>query len=144
MIFDKVVDMLVATVTATALGVSALGTEAPFIATRWQPAILILSVAPRNGFSVLSWLKDSHLHKLSHARRMPRRNSIVARAKTVVGNVTDDVPWRLGVCGSWATGYFWEFTLAFNAALSLVFLLYLATTKRDMDAHDRAGNGGMG
>jgi phosphatidylglycerophosphate synthase len=135
-IFDKVIDVLVALCAVAALGVAALGEPGPLISPRWQPAVLVFSLLPRTAFSVFNWLKDSHLHKLDHSRAIGPSHSWLASVKRLIGNLIDDVPWRLGLCLSWACGVFWEFSLAFNLVLSVVFFGYMITSKRELDRED--------
>ncbi|MGI8602779.1 MAG: CDP-alcohol phosphatidyltransferase family protein [Verrucomicrobiales bacterium] len=135
-VLDKVVDFVGAMLVVAILGLSAMGQTSPLVPVEWQAVIFVFSLLPKSAFSVLSWLKDSYLHAQDHARHI-QITTCVHKFKRAVGNLLDDVPWRLGLSSSWAVGWFWEFTLVFNLLLGAVLVGYSIASKRELDANDR-------
>lgn len=130
MIYDKVVDAVVALVTTVALGMAALTAES-LLPDALKGLALLAAAAGKTGFSVLSWLKDALVRELDHGTPVTRAG-LGGLLKTIVGNLTDDVPWRLGLVLSWATGLFWEFTALYGIVMCLMLAAYLITTWRQL------------
>jgi phosphatidylglycerophosphate synthase len=133
-ILDKLADLVVAAFASLWLGLHALGTQTWFIPDSWHPGLLAVSVLTKAGFSVLSWLRDALLREFDHVTTPPSRRDWFSRGKRLAGNLTDDVPWRLGLALSWACQCYWDFCLIFHLALAAVFLGYLWQTKRELEA----------
>lgn len=135
-VLDKTVDMTVAVLTASVVGVFALGQQSWFLPANWQPVLLPLTLVPRAAFCTINWLKDEKLHQSSRSRAYVPPQTWLGRLKRVVGNCTDDTVLRLGTGVSWALGGYWEFALAWHGAMLVLVLGYLISSKKDFEAFD--------
>jgi phosphatidylglycerophosphate synthase len=135
-LLDKICDMTLSLVTCGALGVVALGQSDSWVPPALQPALLVWSLIPKQIFSVINWLKAAIQHGSDRSRRSPAPATWSHRIKRLVGNLTDDAPFRFGIGVSWATGWYWEFTLIFHLALAAVALGYLWSSRRSFEIHD--------
>lgn len=136
-VLDKTMDMTVAVLTASVLGVAALGSQSWWIPASWQVVILPLTLVPRAAFSTLNWLKDEQLHRTSRLREYVPPQTWLGRAKRFAGNFTDDTVLRLGAGLSWGVGCYWEFSLALHALFLVLLIGYILSSKRDFDAFDQ-------
>lgn len=136
-VLDKTIDMAVAVLYGSVLGVAALGSQAWWIPQKWQVLILPLSLVPKAALTVLNWLKDAQLHQTNRLRAYEPPSTLFGKAKRVVGNLFDDITLRCGAGVAWAAGCYWEFALAAGSVALVLLIGYLLTSKRDFDAFDR-------
>jgi phosphatidylglycerophosphate synthase len=131
-VLDRIGDLTLSLVLAGALGVTALGQPGHWLPISWQPFVLVWSLVPKQVLSVISWLKDTIGKQLGANRPAggAARLSMLGRAKRLVGNVTDDAPYRFGVGLSWGLGFYFEFALIFHTVLAAVTALYLFASRR--------------
>jgi len=129
-VLDKICDLTLSLVLAGALGVAALDQPSLLLPTDWQPFVLVWSLVPKQVFSVATWLRESIAHGAGHDSRV-LGSSLFDRAKRLVGNVTDDAPYRAGVALSWMTGCYFEFALVMHAAFAAITILYLHVNRKN-------------
>lgn len=129
-VLDKTCDLTLSLVLAGALGVTALGQPAALVPDAWKPALLVWSLVPKQVFSVVTWLRETIQHGAGHSH-IPLDASRFNRAKRLVGNLTDDAPYRTGVALSWMTGWYFEFALVMHTAFATITLLYLYLNRKN-------------
>jgi phosphatidylglycerophosphate synthase len=129
-VLDKTCDLTLSLVLAGALGVVALNQPAALVPDTWKPAILVWSLVPKQVFSVVTWLRETIQHGAGHDDQ-PLARSRFSRAKRLVGNLTDDAPYRTGVAVSWMTGWYFEFALVMHAAFASITLLYMYINRKN-------------
>ncbi len=135
MVWDKVADTLTCLCVSGIVPLMALHVFPMHQAPVWEVAACAFILLPRPAFSVLGWLKDCLLHGMNHTRVAPERGRLWL-CKRFVGNITDEIPWRVGVGVSWMTGAFWEFAIAFAAISWAVLIAYLFAARTEMDRVD--------
>lgn len=141
--FDKTIDMTVAVLCGSVLGVMALGSQSWWISEKWQAVVLPLSLVPRAALTSLNWLKDAQLHQTNRLREYTPPTTLFGKAKRVAGNLFDDITLRLGAGAAWAAGCYWEFALVANSIVMVLLIGYLMTSKRDFDEFDRKNAGSL-
>jgi len=129
-VLDKVCDLTLSLVLAGALGVVALGQPAALVPPDWKPALLVWSLLPKQVFSVVTWLREAIETGAGHSSR-PLGTSFFDRAKRLVGNLTDDAPYRAGVAVSWMTGWYFEYVLVMHTTLAAVTVLYFYVNRKN-------------
>jgi len=129
-VLDKICDLTLSIVLAGALGVTALAQPTWLIPSSWAPFILVWSLVPKQVFSVVTWLREARVSdRARDARSLPA--TAFARAKRLLGNLTDDAPYRTGVALSWMTGTYFEFALVMHAAFAMVTASYIFVNRRN-------------
>lgn len=129
-VLDKSCDLTLSLVLAGALGVTALSQPTALVPDSWKPAILVWSLVPKQVFSVVTWLRETLRHGAGHDDQ-PLDRSGFSRAKRLVGNLTDDAPYRTGVALSWMAGWYFEFALVMHAAFATITVLYLYVNRKN-------------
>ena len=129
-VLDKTCDLTLSLVLAGGLGVVALNQPAALVPDAWKPAILVWSLVPKQVFSVVTWLRETIQHGAGHDDQ-PLARTRFGRAKRLVGNLTDDAPYRAGVALSWMTGWYFEFALVMHAAFASITLLYMYINRKN-------------
>ncbi len=135
-LLDKLIDMISIIWVPGLLGASAMEKPEWILPPGWQPLALMFIVGVRPVYSTVSWLKDSQRYGMSRETKQVVPGGLGWRMRRLVGNIMDDVPWRIGTAASWGGGFFWEFSLAYSLASFLIFIPYLFRTKNDLCALD--------
>ena len=71
-----------------------------------------------------TWLKETIESGAGHGTRSLGTSRFDA-AKRLIGNLTDDAPYRAGVALSWMTGWCFEFSLIIHTVFAGIILLYM-------------------
>ena len=133
-LFDKIADLATMLVIVGALGVESLNLNHPHFPIALQRFFLVWSIGPRALFSTLSWLKDSQLHAMRRSGPVNHGHGNGWRLRRFVGNVFDEPVFRIGAGVAWMLDLYWEFSVAFNTGLFVVFVGYLLKTYRECGA----------
>jgi phosphatidylglycerophosphate synthase len=136
-LFDKMIDMLSIIWIPGVLGAASMQESDVWVPQAWRPLALIAIIGVRPAQAAVSWLKDSQRYRLSRAQEIAPHQGWGWKLRRLIGNLTDDVPWRLGTAISWGVGLFWEFSLLFSLVCLAIFVPYVLRTKRDLDTMDQ-------
>lgn len=129
-VLDKICDLTLSIVLAGSLGVVALSQPTLLVPAEWKPILLVWTLVPKQVFSVVTWLRES----IENRPGQPPRtlgSSPFDRAKRLLGNLTDDAPYRTGVALSWMAGAYFEFALAMHCAFATVAGLYIIVNRKN-------------
>lgn len=96
-------------------------------------SILILRVV----HSVMMWIKELVVYNANRMQDDPRSKTLWWRVKKLVSLYIDEPVYRFGVALSWSLSCFWEFFVPYNIGVLVVALVYLFSSKKEMDAWDR-------
>ena len=99
--------------------------------------VLLLVLIIRVILSVFMWLKELVVYSADRLKEDPRRVTLWWRLKKGVSLYLDEPVYRLGISVAWAVGWFWEFAIFYSIGIFLITLVYLASSKREMDQMDR-------
>ncbi len=86
--------------------------------------LLVWTLVPKQVFSVVRWLRETIESGAGNGTRTPGTSRLDA-AKRLVGNLTDDAPYRAGVALSWMTGWYFEFFLIIHTVFAGIIVLYM-------------------
>lgn len=129
-ILDKICDLTLSIVLAGALGVVALSQPTLVLPAELKPLVLVWTLVPKQVFSVVTWLREA-IDGRSHSTPLPRPADSFARAKRLLGNLTDDAPYRTGVAVSWMLGAYFEFALVMHTTFAIVTVLYVYVNRKN-------------
>jgi len=138
-VLDKVCDLTLSIVLAGALGVVALNQPTRLLPPEWAPALVVWSLVPKQVFSVVTWLREAIQSGAGHDSRV-LGTSPFDRAKRLVGNLTDDAPYRAGVALSWMTGWYLEFAFVMHLVFALITVMYMYVNRRHFDGTGAPGH----
>jgi phosphatidylglycerophosphate synthase len=99
--------------------------------------VLLLVLIVRVILSVFMWLKELVVFSADRLKDDPRRATLWWKLKKAVSLYLDEPVYRLGISIAWAVGWFWEFAIFYSIGIFLITLVYLASSKREMDHMDR-------
>ncbi len=129
-ILDKICDLTLSIVLAGALGVVALSKPTLLVPADWKPALLVWSLVPKQVFSMVTWLRGAADRRRHHSP-LPRPPGAFTRVKRLLGNLTDDAPYRAGVAISWMAGAYFEFALVMHSTFAIVTVLYVYVNRKN-------------
>ncbi len=137
-ILDKAIDTFVGISIPVILALGALSDPLFLeLGLGWKFAALALFTASRMSLVVSMWLREA-MEKRERTAEDTRQRTPAFYIKQAVGNVVlDDVSFRTMLALAWGLGLFWELLFILAALLPLMFLTYLMSAKRAMDAEDR-------
>ncbi len=139
-ILDKAIDTLVGISVPLVLAIGVLlqpGVNVERIL--WVLVPLVLLVSARMSLVVAMWLREA-VEKRERTAEDSRTRSTGFYLKQIVGNIVlDDVSFRTFLALSWWLGFFPQLILVLSGLLSLMLLVYLRSTRREMDRQDREG-----
>ena len=87
--------------------------------------------------SVWMWLKELVLYEADRTRSDLRTRGWWWRLKKAVGIYIDEPVYRLGISVAWIIGLFWEFIILYSAGIFIVIVVYILSSKKEMDAMDK-------
>ena len=96
-------------------------------------SILILRVV----YSVMMWMKELVVNNADRLKEDRRQPTLWWKIKKMVSLYIDEPVYRFGVAVAWSVSSFWEFFVPYNGGLLLLSLIYLLSSKKEMDAMDR-------
>ncbi len=128
-ILDKICDLTLSLVLAGALGVVALNQPTRLLPDEWKPLLLVWTLVPKQVFSVVTWLRETIESGAGHGARTLGTSRLDA-AKRLVGNLTDDAPYRAGIALSWMTGWYFEFSLIIHTVFAGITVLYMYLNRK--------------
>ncbi|MCP5536753.1 MAG: CDP-alcohol phosphatidyltransferase family protein [Akkermansiaceae bacterium] len=99
--------------------------------------VLLCVLFLRVTLSVWMWLKELVVYKADRTREDPRTHSLWWRVKKAVGIYIDEPIYRLGISVAWIVGWFWEFIIIYSAGIFIIIIVYILSSKKEMDAMDR-------
>ena len=129
-VLDKICDLTLSLVLAGALGVVALNQPTRLLPDEWKPLLLVWTLLPKQVFSVVTWLRETIESGAGHGTRTLGASRFDA-AKRLVGNLTDDAPYRAGVALSWMTGWYFEFSLVIHSVFAGITVLYMYLNRKN-------------
>lgn len=103
--------------------------------------VLLIVLILRVILSVLMWMKELVVYDADRLKEDPRGHTFWWRAKKAVSLYIDEPVYRLGIALAWCAGLFWEFIIIYSVGIFLITLVYLASSKKEMDKMDRKGLG---
>ncbi len=110
----------------------------PLYATKpdYTLRVLLLVLIVRVILNVFMWLKELIVYSADRIKEDPRRHTLWWRVKKAVSLYLDEPVYRLGISVAWAVGWFWEFAIFYSIGIFIITLVYLASSKREMDEMD--------
>jgi phosphatidylglycerophosphate synthase len=100
--------------------------------------VLLIVVISRAILNVLLWLKELVVYRAQRIKEDTRERSLWWRAKRITGLYIDEPVYRFGIGLSWALDWFWEFVIIYSIGIMLITLVYLWSSKKEMDHADMA------
>lgn len=100
--------------------------------------VLIIILILRVVFSAMLWMKELILNNADRLKLDGRSKTWWWRIKKMVSLYIDEPIYRLAISLAWIFSCFWEFFVFYNIGVLLLSFVYLASSKKDMDAMDRA------
>jgi phosphatidylglycerophosphate synthase len=98
--------------------------------------VLLIVLILRVILSVLMWMKELVVYDADRLKEDSRGHTLWWRAKKTVSLYIDEPVYRLGIALAWCAGLFWEFIILYSVGIFLITLVYLASSKKEMDAMD--------
>lgn len=99
--------------------------------------VLLIVVISRAVLSVLLWFKEMLLHRGKRLRESTHEPNLWWRVKRGIGLVIDEPVYRFGIGLAWALDWFWEFAILYTIGIFLITIVYLISSKREMDLADK-------
>jgi len=99
--------------------------------------VLLVVIISRAILNVLLWLKELVTHKTNRLQEDEREHTLWWRIKRSVGLFIDEPVYRLGIGFAWALDWFWEFVIIYSASIFVITIIYLWTSKKEMDQADK-------
>ena len=99
--------------------------------------VLLCALFLRVTLSVWMWLKELVLYEADRTRSDLRTRGWWWRLKKAVGIYIDEPVYRLGISVAWIIGLFWEFIILYSAGIFIVIVVYILSSKKEMDAMDK-------
>ncbi|MGB2185902.1 MAG: CDP-alcohol phosphatidyltransferase family protein [Akkermansiaceae bacterium] len=99
--------------------------------------VLLIVVISRAVLSVLLWFKEMLLHQGKRLKEHSREKNLWWRIKRGIGLAIDEPVYRLGIGVAWALSWFWEFVIIYTIGIFFITIVYLVTSKREMDIADK-------
>jgi hypothetical protein len=139
MLFDKMSDLSSGMIFPCILAFGAGHYYCPLYSHRpdYTLRVLFLVLIIRVFLNVLMWIKELVLNDVDRLKVDPRSHNLWWRVKKAVSIYIDEPIYRLGIAIAWIAGWFWEFAIFYTAGILLISLVYLASSKKEMDAMDR-------
>ena len=100
--------------------------------------VLLAVIILRSTLNVLLWLKELVVHQASRLEEDTRERSFWWRAKRITSLYIDEPVYRLGIGFAWALDWFWEFIIIYSIGILIITVIYLLSSKREMDLADKA------
>lgn len=105
--------------------------------------ILLIVLILRVILSVMLWLKELVVYQADRLKEDPRGQTLWWRMKKIVSLYIDEPVYRFGIAFTWAIGYFWEFIILYSVGILVINLVYLISSKKEMDLMDRQKSGSL-
>lgn len=99
--------------------------------------VLLCVLFLRVTLSVWMWLKELVVYQADRTQDDPRAHNWWWRVKKMVGVYIDEPVYRLGISLAWIIGWFWEFIILYSAGIFVIIIVYMLSSKKEMDAMDR-------
>lgn len=104
--------------------------------------VLLSVLFLRVTLSVWMWLKELVVYKADRTQEDPRKHNWWWRVKKAVGIYIDEPVYRLGISVAWIVSWFWEFIILYSAGIFVIIIVYIISSKKEMDAMDRKRSSG--
>ncbi len=99
--------------------------------------VLLVVIILRAILNVLLWLKELVLNQANRLREDKREHTLWWRLRRSVGLYIDEPVYRFGIGLAWAIDWFWEFAIIYSCGIFIITIVYLWTSKKEMDSIDR-------
>lgn len=99
--------------------------------------ILLCMLFIKVTLSVWMWLKELVVYQADRTMEDPRTHGLWWRLKKAVGIYIDEPVYRLGIAIAWIVGWFWEFIMLYSIGVFIIIIVYILSSKKEMDAMDR-------
>ncbi len=100
--------------------------------------LLTLFLTVRATLCVLMWLKESMIYKTDRLREDERSKNLWWRIKKGISLYIDEPVYRMALALAWAVSLFWEFIIFYGLGVALITVVYMLSSKKEMDAMDRS------
>jgi len=139
MLLDKMVDLSSGMIFPCILAFGAGHYYFPFYSHRpdYTLWVILLVLIIRVFLNVLLWLKELVVYDADRLMEDPRGHTLWWRIKKAVSLYIDEPVYRFGIALAWTIGWFWEFAIVYSIGIFAINLVYLAASKKEMDAMDR-------
>ena len=104
--------------------------------------VLLCVLFLRVTLSVWMWLKELVVYQADRTQEDSRTHNLWWRVKKAVGIYIDEPVYRLGISIAWIIGWFWEFIMIYSAGIFVIIIVYILSSKKEMDAMDRRMSSG--
>jgi len=101
-------------------------------------AVTALFITIRTSLAVLMWLKELVMYKADRLREDSREHNLSWKIKKIVSLFIDEPVYRLLIAVAWFFGYYWEWMILYGTGVLMITLLYIVSSKKEMDAMDRS------
>lgn len=102
--------------------------------------VLILVLILRVFLNVMLWIKELVIYDANRLQEDSRAHTLWWSVKKAASIYIDEPVYRLAIGLSWALGYFWEFFALYHVGVLFLTVAYLLSSKKEMDAMDRAAH----
>ncbi|MGB0992848.1 MAG: CDP-alcohol phosphatidyltransferase family protein [Akkermansiaceae bacterium] len=99
--------------------------------------VLLCVLFLRVTLSVWMWLKELVVYQADRTQKDPRTHTLWWKIKKAVGIYIDEPVYRLGISLAWIVSLFWEFIILYSAGVFVIILVYMLSSKKEMDAMDK-------
>lgn len=100
--------------------------------------LLALFLTTRSVLCVSMWLKEEMMYGNDRMRQDKRDYSWWWKIKKTVSLSIDETIYRLLIALAWSVGLFWEFVIFYGAGVLIITILYIASSKKEMDDMDKS------
>ena len=100
--------------------------------------VLLAVIILRSILNVLLWLQELVVHQASRLEEDTRKRNLWWRAKKITSLYIDEPVYRLGIGLAWSLDWFWEFIIIYSIGILIITVIYLLSSKREMDLADKA------
>lgn len=100
--------------------------------------VLLAVIILRSILNVLLWLKELVIHQASRLEEDTRERNLWWRAKKITSLYIDEPVYRLGIGLAWSLDWFWEFIIIYSIGILIITVIYLLSSKKEMDLADKA------
>lgn len=100
--------------------------------------VLLMVLILRVVSSVMMWIKELVLYNADRLEEDTRSQTVWWKLKKLASIYIDEPVYRLVIGLTWSIAYFWEVFVLYHFGLLILSLGYLMSSKKEMDAMDRA------
>lgn len=139
-IFDKMADLSSGILMPSILAYGSGGYEWEIGGSARDISLVLLALflTAKSVLCVSMWLKEEIMHRTDRLREDNRNHGWWWKIKKTASLSIDEPIYRLLIAISWSVGVFWEFVIFYGAVVWVITILYIVSSKREMDEMDKS------